>query len=112
MTDFVYDEYTDDGQVRIEKPFDWAVIPDLKPGMIAFKILSGEFENMVAAIGNIQTISPADETGEISINFDYDVAQENNVLTEESKDRFEQSLGDMLMYLLAQSVRQDASLEH
>ena len=66
-------------------------------GFNKIKLLEGEFKDVVFSYGSVSV----DEQGEhATLHFDYDVYDG----TIENVERFEQTIGDLLMYILEEQI--------
>lgn len=84
-----------------QKPFDFVSVENPNTEEVGVKITSGEFAGVVFTIGKISFDEEGAE-GDCKLKFDYEIRVGD--IEEDRKEEFENSLGNMILYLLMDSI--------
>lgn len=83
-----------------QKPFEYTYLESNTSDKIFVKITSGEFSGIVYSMGGISFGEGEDSC---TLHYDYEIVEGEVAGTK--KQKFENSIGDMIVYILEQSIR-------
>lgn len=90
------------------KPFDYSIQKYIDPKgteEFGFKIDEGEFEGVIFSVHSIK-FNENDHKTECTMSFDYELYGEvKHKVNDNSVDRFEKAVGDLILYVLYESMK-------
>jgi hypothetical protein len=83
-----------------QKPFEFSYLESKNSDKIYVEITSGEFSGVVYSMDSI-SFGEGDDS--CTLHYQYDIVK--GEVAESKKQKFENSIGDMIVYILEQSIR-------
>lgn len=93
---------------NVELPFKYTYVENSNVEDIGIKILDGEFANCIFTIGKIKFLED-DGKDDCKMHFDYEL--QAGEISEDRKDVFEKAIGDMILYALVESMKNNTLSE-
>lgn len=93
---------------NIELPFQYTYVENRNDDAIGIKILTGEFSGCIFTIDKIR-FSEDDSQEDCKMHFDYEL--QVGEIAEDRKDSFEKAIGDMILYTLVESMKNNTLSE-
>lgn len=74
--------------------------------LFGVEILKGEFAGVHYTYGTLNFPDDENGDGSYTISFDYDIREKSELVTESNKEKFEQTIGDVLNSVLLDSLQE------
>lgn len=94
--------------LNIELPFQYTHVENASSNEIGIKVLSGEFVGCIFTIDKIR-FSEDDGQEDCKMHFDYELRVGD--IADDRRDIFEKAVGDMILYTLVESMKNNTLSE-
>lgn len=94
--------------LNIELPFQYTYVENKNIDEIGIKVLTGEFTGCVFTTDKIR-FSEDDGQEDCKMHFDYELR--SGEVSEDRRDNFEKAIGDMILYTLVESIKNNTLSE-